>query len=96
MTMMKNNCEWCHIHYSGAATCTTLDQEFINWMFSVYNKVDPGKANPKKTFIWQQWNRYNEWPKVGDKRGRFCSETCRLDAHDLEFHGSWHSRGWFW
>ena len=92
MTMMKDNCEWCQRHYWGAPTCFTFDQDFLNEIIGKYNRSNAnGQAK-----LWALMQRSNEWPKVGDKRGMFCSERCRLEALDKNFLGSWHSRYWFW
>lgn len=92
MPRWPDNCEWCNQYINGRTYSFEFTQDVLNNLFAEYNRVDPNT----KAKIWSLFQRDNEWPKLGDKRGEFCSQRCLSQAAGSNFAGKWQSRGWFW
>lgn len=89
---MAAKCEWCNGNFSdGRGVFMPITQEMLNGVFDMYKTSSP----KEKQYIWEKFRHGNAWPKVGDKRGFFCSRRCSTQAYDNQFYGSYHSRGWF-
>ncbi len=88
--MHPDNCEWCNALIHGKTYSLEFTQERINYVINEYNRCNAnGKAK-----IWDLMNRYNEWPKAGDRRGEFCSQRCLSQAVGSNFIGKWQARSW--
>lgn len=88
-------CEWCSKRVK-ILTFKEYDQELLNYVFDAFNDAEARGDDSEQNEIWQQHARGAEWPKVGDKRGFWCSSKCSRYAVKNGDYGSWHKRGWFW
>lgn len=88
---MAEKCEWCNGYGRSLDYGHTYNQEAINLLTQLWNAAN----HDLKAEVWDEHRRGNEWPKVGDRRGKFCSKKCVSEARADKFYGSWHSRGWF-
>ena len=87
---MADYCEWCNGEYIGQGRGVTYTQEIINSAINQYNRSNAnGKAK-----IWAVMQRYNEWPKAGDRRGEFCSSRCQSQSVASGQFGKWQARSW--